>query len=208
MTRSYRSQMREVRRAATRAAVCRAATELFVERGYVATTITAIAEAAGVSAQTVYDNFGTKRDLLRVIAHEAAVGDVATMLDATWVREVEAEPDQWRRWELMRQAAASVLTAALPLAAVVKAAAPHEPEIEALWMEMEAQRRRDCQGLVALLLAAGPLRLLEADATDLVWALSRTTDLYAMLVNERSWPASKAVAAVSDTIARAILPDR
>jgi AcrR family transcriptional regulator len=206
--RSYRSQTREEKRAATRAAVSRAATALFVERGYVATTITAIAEAAGVSAQTVYDNFGTKRDLLRVIAHEAALGDVATILDATWVRELEAETDQWRRWELMRQAAASVLTAALPLAAVVKAAAPNEPEIEAVWTEMEAQRWRDSQGLVALLRAAGPLRLPEDDATDLVWALSRTTDLYATLVNERSWPAAKAVAAVSDTIAQAILPDR
>ncbi|HKY15814.1 MAG TPA: helix-turn-helix domain-containing protein [Microthrixaceae bacterium] len=208
MTRSYRSPTRDERRAATRTAICRAATELFVERGYAATQITAVAEAAGVSAQTVYDNFGTKRDLLRVIVHDAAVRDVDTMLDSTWVKDLEHETDQWRRWELMREAAASVLTAALPLTAVLKAAAVSEPEIASLWVEMEAQRRRDVEGLVQLLLAVGPLRLPEDDAVDLVWALSRTTDLYATLVTDRSWPAAKAVDAVSDTIARAILPDR
>ena len=42
-----------------------AAAERFVEQGYAATSISEIARTAGVSPETVYAAFGSKRDLLR-----------------------------------------------------------------------------------------------------------------------------------------------
>ena len=56
---------RRARATATRARVVEAAMALFIERGYVATTIDAIAERADVSAETIYSTFGNKRALRR-----------------------------------------------------------------------------------------------------------------------------------------------
>ncbi len=59
---------------ATRRRIRDAARRLFVERGYVATTIEAIAGEAGVAVPTVYLAFGTKRALLVELLDIAAVG--------------------------------------------------------------------------------------------------------------------------------------
>lgn len=50
-----------------RAAIVRAATELFLRHGYEATTTAQIAAGAGVSKQTVYHQFGDKQGLFREI---------------------------------------------------------------------------------------------------------------------------------------------
>jgi TetR/AcrR family transcriptional regulator, mexJK operon transcriptional repressor len=50
-----------------RAAIARAATELFLSQGYRATSTEQIASAAGVSKQTVYNQFGDKERLFREI---------------------------------------------------------------------------------------------------------------------------------------------
>jgi len=55
--------LRERKKQRTRAAIVEAARTLFVERGYDATTIADIAEAADVSAGTVPGYFGTKADI-------------------------------------------------------------------------------------------------------------------------------------------------
>ena len=52
--RVYESPLRKAQAAATRRAIIDAASGLFIERGYVATSIEAIAEAAGVSRQAAY----------------------------------------------------------------------------------------------------------------------------------------------------------
>jgi AcrR family transcriptional regulator len=208
VTRSYDTPVRDQRRRATRESIQAAAQLLFVERGYDATSITAVARVAGVSAQTVYDAFGTKLELLRAAARSAAIGDEAErMLDESWLEAVAAEPHQWRRWVMLRDATASVLARTQPMAAVVRAAALSHVGVRELWQEMEEERRRDVDGLVRLLGEAGPLRVSHEEAVDLMWALSRSTDLYAALVVDRGWDPGAAFAAVSDAIARAILAE-
>lgn len=70
------------RRGAARAArtqrqVIAAATALFRDRGYRATTLTDVAEAAGVAPRTVYLRFGTKAELFRRVMDVAVAGDDA-----------------------------------------------------------------------------------------------------------------------------------
>ncbi|GIF63804.1 TetR family transcriptional regulator [Asanoa ishikariensis] len=60
------SPLRAQRRAETQRAIQAHAVRLFSERGYDATTVTEVAEAAGVSAMTVYRHFPTKEDLVLV----------------------------------------------------------------------------------------------------------------------------------------------
>ena len=58
--------LRAKRRADTQRTIQAQAVRLFTERGYDATTVADVAEAAGVSAMTVYRHFPTKEDLVLV----------------------------------------------------------------------------------------------------------------------------------------------
>ncbi|HEY1154763.1 MAG TPA: helix-turn-helix domain-containing protein, partial [Arthrobacter sp.] len=50
------------------------ARELFLAKGFGSTTIAEIAEAAGVSPETIYKNFGGKPGLVRAIYEESLLG--------------------------------------------------------------------------------------------------------------------------------------
>ncbi|MER6999416.1 helix-turn-helix domain-containing protein [Streptomyces sp. NPDC000410] len=60
------STLRAQRRAETQRTIQAYAVRLFTERGYDATTVTDVAEAAGVSPMTVYRHFPTKEDLVLI----------------------------------------------------------------------------------------------------------------------------------------------
>jgi AcrR family transcriptional regulator len=62
--RGYHSPLRAGQADETRRKVLAAAQELFVVRGYAGTTVTAVAEAAGVSPDTIYASLGGKSGLL------------------------------------------------------------------------------------------------------------------------------------------------
>lgn len=67
--------LRAQRVARTEAELIDAARSLFLEHGYVATTLAQIAQQAGVAARTVYVRFGTKASLFRRVIDQALVGD-------------------------------------------------------------------------------------------------------------------------------------
>jgi AcrR family transcriptional regulator len=68
---------RKARAAATRLRIVDHAYRLFVGQGYAATTMPAVAAAAGVAVQTVYFTFGTKGDLLQAVFERAVLGPEA-----------------------------------------------------------------------------------------------------------------------------------
>jgi AcrR family transcriptional regulator len=67
-----------------------AAYKLFVEHGYEAVTMQAIADAAGVAVQTVYYLFGTKAALLSAVEAHVVLGDrpARSWRDAPWAGEL------------------------------------------------------------------------------------------------------------------------
>jgi AcrR family transcriptional regulator len=72
-SRTYRSELRQQQAEQTRSRVIDAAAELFANHGYARTTLARIAEAAGVSPETVQGQ-GPKAALLISAAEYAAVG--------------------------------------------------------------------------------------------------------------------------------------
>ena len=73
--RTYRSTLRADQARETRRRVREAADALFLERGYVATSMNDIAAAAGVSRQTVFSAFGSKAGLLKEAFDVRLAGD-------------------------------------------------------------------------------------------------------------------------------------
>jgi AcrR family transcriptional regulator len=66
---------RRERGARTRTQILEEARRLFFERGFEATTMQEVADAAGVAVQTVYFNFRTKSRLLAGVADTVILGD-------------------------------------------------------------------------------------------------------------------------------------
>src|SRR3954462_12587456 len=92
MPRTYRSDRRAAKAATTRRRVLPAATALFQQQGYAATTVRAVAGAAGVSVQTVEAQFGSKPRLLKGCIDGAIAGDdeAVPVLERGWPAEARA----------------------------------------------------------------------------------------------------------------------
>lgn len=73
--RGYRSDLRTAQAQQTRRTIVDAAARLFVGTGFGATTVDAVAEAAGVSRKTVFTAVGGKVELLKVALDWAVAGD-------------------------------------------------------------------------------------------------------------------------------------
>ena len=82
---AYTPGRRERKKAATRTRIVEAATELFKQQGYQATSIEEIAEAADVAPRTFYSYFDAKVDV--------AIVQLELWMDEL-IRAMEARPDQ------------------------------------------------------------------------------------------------------------------
>jgi len=72
---AYDNSARQARAQQTRRAVLTAAASAFLERGYAGTTIRSVAEASGVSPETVYKTFRNKVTLLKAVYDVTLAGD-------------------------------------------------------------------------------------------------------------------------------------
>src|SRR5436309_15334764 len=87
---------------ASRREILEAAHRLFVERGYVATSVPAIAAEAGVAVQTIYNTVGSKREVLGGVIELAVRGPDYPATPAQGVgRRLRAAEDPERIVELL-----------------------------------------------------------------------------------------------------------
>jgi AcrR family transcriptional regulator len=192
--RPYRSPKRDAQAAATRAEIAAAARRQFVSRGYVRTTLADIAEAAQVAVPTVKLAYGTKR-LLLVAAWDHAVKDgpdPRPVVEQDWFRAVIAAPDQREHLRLQVAGSLEVKSRIAPVIEVIRAAAPADEEIAALWEKMQAEFHDNQRQTIRALRGKGPLRadLTEDRATDVLYTLNHPT-LYDMLVGRLGWSAEQ-----------------
>jgi AcrR family transcriptional regulator len=179
---------RRARAQRTSRQVLAASRELFLERGYVSTTVEAIAEQAGVTAQTVYNQFGTKRELLAAVLDRAIVGDAApvALIERPWfvVGEGETAAEAITRFAAT---ATAIVGRVAPLYDVIRSAAAL-PEVRRLLADNRRRRRADQRRLVAALAATGQLRpdLDTGQAADVVYGLVNE-DVYLLLTDDCGW---------------------
>lgn len=198
---------RRARSARSRSQVVRAARTSFVERGYVGTTIEAIAELAGVSVQTVYAAFGNKRALLSAVLDERIVGDhdEVPLIERDWVTTLEQIVDRRDAAIHLGAGVVSVLARTAPIFAVLSHAAA-DPGLAPMLVENRRRRRHDVEGLVAILGRNALLRpdLTVSEGADVLFAIA-SEDVYLLLVGDCRWSQAQVQAWIADAIERLIL---
>jgi AcrR family transcriptional regulator len=155
--RTAAGRRREQRARATRDRIVAAATSLFVEQGYAATTVDAIATAAGVATATVYQAFGTKAAVLSTALDQSVVGDAeeVPLLERDWVTDARQEPDPEKRLAIVVTNAATVAARTAALKEVMRDAAATEPAIRDLLDRDDARRLRTQYELVRIAIGDG-----------------------------------------------------
>jgi AcrR family transcriptional regulator len=113
--------------------IVRAAHELFVRDGYQATTLTAVADAAGVAHRTVYVRFGTKAALLKRVIDVALVGDLAPIdvVSRKWYRTATTASTLDARIAALAKGSAWLVGSAADVIAVAREAELTEPLLAA-----------------------------------------------------------------------------
>ncbi|MFN2388666.1 MAG: TetR/AcrR family transcriptional regulator [Actinomycetota bacterium] len=187
--RPYDSSRRKAQAAETRRHILAAAYDLFVSRGYGATTVSDIAAEAGVSVETIYGAFGSKLNLLKRVWDVTIGGDDQDVPfhERPEVRALRAEQDLGRRLEMYASLVANQLgPRTSPFVEAIRGAASSEPEARAMLEEMDRQRLEGMT-LAAREMAAGEgLAVSEEEARDVLWA-TNAGDLWRLLVDERGW---------------------
>lgn len=206
--RAYDSPRRREQARATRHAVLQAARALFIERGYVATTVDSIAARANVSPETVYATFRSKRSLLSELVDVAIAGDddAPPILQQAWVQEMREEPDPHRRLRILARNGRSILERRAAIDEVVRGAAAADQDIAALWARGKAQRLAGQRELLRIVAGATGLREgvdLES-AADILFAIG-SSETYRLLAVDRGWSGSRFELWYAETLERLLL---
>jgi len=171
---------------ATRQQIGQAARALFARRGYVATTITAIAEAADIPAPTIYSAFGSKAKILEDIAWRAIEPlDIDRTHDAAL-----AEPDPSTGLRMTAQLQRRQYEVMFDVIAVYQEAARTDPDIAASLQVIMGNRERAFARHLETISGHLAPGLTVSDATGIYLALV-LPEIYRTLVLERGWPADR-----------------
>ncbi len=208
--RPYQSALRGAQAQSTREVIIAAATRLFVEQGYAATSIEEIAAAAGVSRATVFTSVGGKPTLLKIALDVAIVGDDEPVALPERPRSVaiRAEPDPRKYLALYAGVVTEIGGRLAGIYEAVRGAAGADPDTRELWESHLAQRRQGAANVVGDVLRKGQLRpgVDREAAADIIWLLN-DPGLYQMLVRLRGWTSGRYHAWLTETMIRQLLPD-
>jgi AcrR family transcriptional regulator len=206
--RDYRSAVRAEQARGTRRAIVAAASRLFVENGYGATTIDAVAKAAGVSRKTVFTAAGGKVDLLKIALDWAVAGDdlPVGLADRDTLRELLEQPDPAVLLTGWARVLAEIDARVAPLFQALEVAAGVDAEARALLEQAQRQRLDAARQIVKRLRALDVLTngVTEAEAVDLAW-LATDGALFDRLVRVRGWSTSRFGQWLGENLCRQLL---
>jgi AcrR family transcriptional regulator len=181
--RKYDSTRRQADAEARHRHIVEEATKLFLDNGFVATSIGQIADAAGVSPQTIYATFGSKAGVLGRAIDVAVVGDYSD------VPIFERFPGLKTAADLTAYAAflRDINERVAPLIRVMEQAAAADPSLAELRATLIDRLRDDCRRWIAEL---GPkaLRpgLTVAEAAD-VMSVTGSPYVYTYFTVDAGW---------------------
>jgi AcrR family transcriptional regulator len=207
--RRYNSTRRRAQAEQTRSQIVEAARRLFAERGYVGTTIGAIAGLAEVAPETVYASFGSKKAVLSRLIASSVLGDEGTgsLMDRPGPREVQREQNPGRQVKLFARDIRQIMERVSPLFEIMRAAARNDPDIAVLLEQTLAERMEGMRHFVGLLARGRGLRdgLTAEAAAETVWTIT-SPEVFRLLTADRGWPPARYERWLAETLTRLLLP--
>ena len=194
---------RQKRARQTRRSILAAAHELFLRQGYARTTIRQIADRADVAWQTVYAVFGGKPAILSAVFDVAVAGDdePVPVPERPFVQAISDAGDPREKARIFARHLRDTGARIAPVLAVIESAATTDPEIAALWRELQDQLLRGMTMAANGLHQQGALRpgLGVARAADILWFYAGPW-AYRGLVTGRGWTPDEYEAWIGDTL--------
>ncbi|MEA2826095.1 MAG: hypothetical protein QOG43_534 [Actinomycetota bacterium] len=207
--RRYDGRRRQEQARATRRVVLDAARRLFLERGYAATTVAAIAADADVSVETVYKAFGNKPGLAKAVFDVAIVGDdeAVPMLQRERVQRMREEPEPRRRFAMYGDHLTESAPRSVPVQLLIREAAASDAGAAALWQQLVEERLTGMTVFAQELQAGGHLRpgVSVEEARDVLWTYN-SAEVYELLVLGRGWSPERYGQWVAKALSTALLP--
>lgn len=202
ISRVYNSPIRQKNADETRDRIAAAARGLMVKHGFDGTTIEAVAREAGVSAQTVYAVFGSKRGIVADLMQRARFGDAY----GETVHRVLQSTDPAERLHLIAGVARQILEAGKNELEVLRGAGTVSPELAMIGREGENMRYEHQAPHADFLMKSKALRpeVTHQMIRDVVWTFT-SPDFFRMLVVERGWSADRYEKWIGDMMVRALL---
>jgi AcrR family transcriptional regulator len=181
---------REERARHTRQRVADTALQLFLERGYMATTIEAIAQKAAVAPATVYQAFGTKQAILARILDQTIAGDAqpAALLDRDWMKQASQHPDPRQRLALVIRYTSQVAARTAPVKDVMRDAAAADPAVRQLIRDDDQRRYTTQLAHVDLVIGGDSLRAgCDRDHAAAIFFALVNSHSYQLLATHLGW---------------------
>lgn len=205
-TRRYDASRRRAAAEDTRRAVLLAARDLFAAQGYAATSVAAIAAAAGVAVDTVYSSVGRKPQVLLAVHDlELGEGEAVPAEEREYVVAVRAAPTARAKIATYAEALGRLLPRTVPLADALRAAAADDPECRRTWEALNERRAANMLLFAADLRGTGELRddLDDDEVARLVWSMNSAE--YFTLVTSRGVDPQGYADLVADVWTRTLL---
>ena len=187
-------------RSATRRRVVEAARELFLSRGYVATTMADIAREAGVALQSVYTAGQSKADLLHLVTDLAVAGDdqEIMLVDRPEFAAVAAESDPERQVQMLAGLIAATMERLAPVWIAYREAAAVDAKAASNLVAAH-RRRRETFGSMIRMVPEQRLRHDHDRSADTMWAIG-SIDVFLLLRTVLEWDATRYADWLSDTL--------
>jgi AcrR family transcriptional regulator len=180
---------RDLQADATRTDIVAAARELFLTRGYVRTSLTSVAELAGVAVQTIYNSIGNKAALLAAVLDQATAGPDAPRSVSEFMQDrADATGGLTGLSRLLADWVAEVNERSIEILTLIHQTATVYPEVAALERERGERRLTNYARVAEVARGRGGLTTGSSDAqvAAAIWALGHP-QVYRSLVVEGEW---------------------
>ncbi|TCO19039.1 TetR family transcriptional regulator [Kribbella steppae] len=184
-----------------------AAKDLFEANGFQATTITAVAKRAGVSAEGIYKGFGTKAALAKAVFDFVIAGDdePVPMAERPESHAIQAEPDVRRKLALYVDGLALRQERSARVQILIRDGRHHDETLRETWQTLMDERLVGMTMFGRHLVDSGQLRdgITVEEVADVLWTYI-AVELYELLVLHRGWSLERYAAWIARAITDAL----
>jgi len=195
--------LRERQAQLTQAEILKAARRLFAERGYTRTSVRDIADAAAVSAQTVYDSIGSKQAL--VLRLNDLIDSEASVLELARAASLSEDPAQVA--SVSAKIVRSILEHCGDIVRALVTGASAEPDLQVV---LDEGHKRHVGGARRTVERLRSMKVLDetADVDAITETLAAITDVqFALLLRDSyGWSLDRIESLLTDTSRALLLP--